>query len=191
MSTTTRQLEALVQIRQTMGPRPAGYAYCGMEDFILKRGTEFESSPLTLEEMEVVLAAARGQRFLLKGCFENAQKLVWRDKSRRLTYVEGYATGSVLAVHHSWVVLDGKKVIDPTWLRGDAPKHLNELGVAHGIQYGVLGEFAEPTSYRGVLFPDRPALKRGLKEASGLCLLDDWERSWPLLKAGAYEKYLG
>lgn len=48
-----------------------------------------------------------------KECFANAGKLALIDE--RFVYVEGYAIGSIVPVHHAWCVDNGGRIVEPTW----------------------------------------------------------------------------
>jgi len=84
----------------------------GSADYVLDRGEAFESHPLDAEQRAYVRKL--GSHWRLKECFYNGQVLA--DRHARLTYCEGYAVSDAgFPVHHGWVVLDGKHVIDVTW----------------------------------------------------------------------------
>lgn len=91
-----------------------------------------------------------------KHCFENAAELSFKHN---LVYVEGYALidNMPLLIHHAWCCKPGSNVvIDPT------TTNLRE--------------------YYGVPF-QRSVVEENYYRIDGVtCLLDDWERDWPILR---------
>jgi hypothetical protein len=79
------------------------WAYHGTEDFVLKEGRAYH--PQELPE--------KYPRGTIKECFHNAAMLAIEHPE--LTYVEGYAKGAIIPVHHAWCVDDKGNVIDNTW----------------------------------------------------------------------------
>ena len=75
-------------------------------------------------------------------CFRNAALMALGDPD--LEYVEGYAFGTVVPVHHAWVVNRKDEVLDPTWPDGSdyfgviiSPTMLRKM-MAETRMYGVL-----------------------------------------------------
>jgi len=140
-------------------PKPTT-PYKSMHDFVLDRGVEAVSSPLTDGERDVVHAAMRGLKVEMKQCFVNAQQLVMADGTGTLVYNEGWACGGFVTTHHGWATINGK-VIDVTWTVDGNP---------------VLGAFPDGWAYLGVRF-DRDAIPR--RPAS---IIDDPTHGWPVLR---------
>ena len=165
-------------MKQRSSNLPEDFHYAGVDDFVLDRGTSFESSPLTSEELQVLLKAidwCSVGRFMQKQCFYNSQMLVLSDFSDQLAYTEGYAIGRCgFAVHHGWCTLNDK-VIDLTW-RTEKPNHKGRL------TNRIFGEFSEPWSYWGVKFGQELIYQRIAETEMSGTLIDDWERGWPLFK---------
>lgn len=105
MSDTIREfLTAIVRMRSEAGHSllARGYAYEGMEDFVLRHGEEFEPTPLP-EGIE------RGEpRYCFTTAFEVAA-------AHGLEYVEGYAYNGTIPVHHAWNTRGDGRAIDATW----------------------------------------------------------------------------
>lgn len=100
-------LQTMKRLRESMGKRPEGMVYLGMEDFLLQHGQWYTIPVLTLEKVR------RGR---MKECFNNSLNLALREGFR---YVEGVATG-VIPVHHAWNSRGDGLVIDSTWTEGTA-----------------------------------------------------------------------
>lgn len=115
----------------------------GSADYVLDRGEAFESHTLDAEQRAYVRKL--GSHWRLKECFYNGQVLA--DRHARLTYCEGYAVSDLgIPVHHGWVVLDDKHVIDVTWRTNPfTPKARR-----------VRGAIPEGWAYYGVRFPTPP-----------------------------------
>ncbi|MGW4548494.1 hypothetical protein ACWEN4_19285 [Streptomyces violaceorubidus] len=95
-----------------------------------------------------------------KECYSSAARHARDDRPGRLIYAEGYALphGGNVPVGHAWCVRPDGTVVDPTW--ADAP----------GRAYIGVG-FREPQSW----------------PYDGGGILQDWQRSYPLLKGGLSE----
>ena len=96
-----QHLEAVAQLMREM-PRPTGYAFHSIDEWLLKHGRFWTPQPLP----------KRYRRGIPKWCFGNAQRLALHSKTLR--YVEGYAM-SVIPIHHAWCVDANDRVIDVTW----------------------------------------------------------------------------
>ena len=144
---------------------PSTFNYCGIEDYVLDRGTDQEvSEPLTTEELEFVqyLVGMLGP-FKMKQCFYNAQLTAIQNPE--FQYMEGFAQGRAgLPCHHGWLTLDGK-LVDLTW-RTDS-----------GV--GVLGVLPEGWRYRGVTFETEHLLERWLDTGEARAVIGDWTRGFP------------
>lgn len=144
---------------------PEGYNYSSIYDYVLDRGKLCLSEELTAEENRFLKSCLRYHRPKFKGCFSNAQKLVLKDTTERLVYVEGYAYGPAQSfpMHHGWVTLNNK-VIDTTW----------------GPVYGKL---PETWRYFGVSFSREDIYKTCLARKGELwSIIDDWKNGWPVLQ---------
>lgn len=73
-----------------------------LEKFIAEYGTGFPT-----------LAPDQPKPGRIKHCFKNATELVMSRKGLR--YVEGFAHGAVIPVHHAWCVDAAGHVIEATW----------------------------------------------------------------------------
>jgi hypothetical protein len=83
-----------------------GWAYCGIEDFILQHGQWFNITPIPTN---VIQGAP-------KCCFGNA---IIQAALHGYRYIEGYATTSItapLAFHHAWNADQYGNLIDSTWM---------------------------------------------------------------------------
>lgn len=152
-----KYLTQMVEMRAGFSKRP-GYNYVCMEDYVLDRGQQYEVRPLTAEEQKVVAKARRGEFFPEGYCYANAQRLVLADRSKKLLYVEGFASG-LFPVLHAWAVINGA-VVDVTW------ESMESKG--QELYYGV--ELS------------RDVIRAKRKEKKTLAILDDWENKYPLLK---------
>ncbi len=88
-------------------PRPDGFHYLGMEDFLLQHGRWYTPQPLP----------STVKRLRIKECFRNSLMTACEHGYK---YVEGLAFGCVMPVHHAWNVDDKGNVIDTTWESGEA-----------------------------------------------------------------------
>lgn len=150
-----------------MHGKPDGLAYSSHADFLLREGRSF--TPQTWAEANKDGEYEQGK---LRECYKNALELVLQHPD--LTYVEGYAYGSILPVQHAWAVDRDGKVIDPTWsrLEGDLSEKREYFGVPFSRDYvlhtvlenevyGVFGDF-NIDIYREPL-PDDAKVKVGRK----------------------------
>lgn len=120
------------------------WPYKSIAEFLVKHGQVYTWEPLAIKP----LLSERVPQY----CFENAYLLA---KRKKWWYVEGYALGSVIPVHHAWVVDPARStvVIDPTWKDEEAAY----FGVAFNI--ALVGRVRRRSS----------------------TVLDDWHKNWPLL----------
>lgn len=176
-------LEQMASMRVGMGALPKGFHYAGIEDFVLDRGTTFESQRLTIPEFDLVKATAQGMTFRVKECFYNAQRLVaLREHGEQLHYFEGIATCGLIPVHHGWVVVGGK-VVDFTWRLRDNPEfHLSVNAHKNMLKDRIWGRFPENWAYIGVEFPIELILETIDARGASVSMLDDWEGGWPPFK---------
>ncbi len=86
------------------------WRYKGFMDMIYQEGRFFDNSKC-IDQYE------KGEECQ---CYRNAALLMMEHPE--LTYVEGYACGAVLPVHHAWCVTKQGEVIDTTW-----PYHEEDL----------------------------------------------------------------
>jgi hypothetical protein len=163
-------------------PKPEGYLYSCMEDYVNTNGVEFSSEALTEREMVTVFDAIdkTRMRFQIKQCFYNSQMLVLADDSNELTYHEGWAFGrAIIAVHHGWATINGK-VIDLTWRLDQAIRKSGRL------RDRIVGLYPEGYEYVGVPFPDKQHLRKKMLDRGWVgSQIDDWENQWPLLRGEA------
>lgn len=129
-----------------------GQTYSCAQDVVLDSGRFFAPGSLSDTQRSIVLAAVRraresGAGFAPQRCFDNATRLVLADRTGELSYVEGFAVGTVMPVHHAWAIIGGK-VIDLTW-RCPTPAVVME----HEMSDRVLGEFGGRRAYVGIPFP--------------------------------------
>jgi hypothetical protein len=99
------QLMASMRAGMLRDHRRTEFHYLGYEDLVLREGVVFADP-----------AGPSPRKFGRTGkrdCFENALHAAM--ESGDLTYVEGWAMGSVIAVHHAWVADEDGNVHDPTW----------------------------------------------------------------------------
>ena len=79
-------LRAILGMKCMTRDIPSGYNYHGSEDYVLDRGREFKSQPLTDLERKQLFAAVDNykKRFQLKQCFANCQMLIFFDTAEVL-----------------------------------------------------------------------------------------------------------
>lgn len=77
-----------------------------VNDYLLKYGFEQPYEPRSYDR------ELYGSRQMAKECFRNALMMA---QERSLDYVEGYALGHGIPVHHAWCLDADGKVVDPTW----------------------------------------------------------------------------
>jgi hypothetical protein len=95
-------LEMVAKVRSQM-PKPDGFKFNGIEEFVLSEGRAWTAQPRP-ESVPMMTP---------KYCFDNSYRLAARSRGR-LRYVEGFAT-SVIPMHHAWTVDSAGNVVDPTW----------------------------------------------------------------------------
>lgn len=169
--------------KDTPSPLKNGLWYVGVEDYILTEGNAYLSAALDEVESKILSNAARGFKGQVKKCYQNAQKLVLRDKSNTLTYVEGYAMMPLcpFPLEHGWVELNGK-VIDPTW-----PLETCHSGALSGHPVGIL---PEGWAYYGVRFSRGSVVERHKRYGEHWSHIFDWSHRLPLLSNGPRSKPL-
>ena len=138
------EMEELVRTN----PAPHGFVYRGLAAFLLKHGREWP-----------VAASQHVPRFHAwpQACFSNAARLA-RRKSAQWRYVEGYAVGHVIPVHHAWCVNAQDEVVDPTW-----------------FQRGFAG-----TEYFGAEIPVEVVDRVQHKDCQSVLM--NWRRGYPLFR---------
>lgn len=181
-----KHLKETVKIRKKIA-RPEGIKYFGIEDYVLKKGKEYLSAPLTNDEMKFIFDKidCYSGSFKIKQCYYNSQMLLCMtnqisNPNMDLKYVEGYAVDSSWPVHHGWLSLNGK-VIDVTMRLLDKFKRTNKL-FPRRLANRVFGEFPEDRAYYGVEFETVTVLEALSDTGMAGTLIDDWQRGWPLLR---------
>ena len=174
-------LESMSALR---GTSPKGYKYSCFEAFVLAQGKTYPSAPILAERKKQILEHIKTHRmrFPIKQCYANCLEFVLTAPLPGVTYVEGFATGHLIPIHHAWLSVDGL-VFDPT-LRLKHKPELKRDSLATNRIWGGLGE----REYIGVEFADTTMLARRTVE-SGLfqSVIDDWQNDWPALK-GTYDR---
>jgi hypothetical protein len=153
------------------------FYYHGPEDYILDHGGPFTSATLTPEELEIVLAAAKGChiRFQLGNCYYNAQHLALYDPTGTLQYVEGVAIGlGAFPTLHGWVTIHNK-VVDLTWRVFTSSRK-------GSFRDRVLGEIPSGWAYNGVVFQSDWIRARWAKYGSAYSFLDDIYHGFPIFQ---------
>jgi len=159
-------LEAQCELTKTSfkSLRELGYAYGSINDFILSKGTQFESLSLTALEKDIVAKITKRLRPQKHACFLNSFRFLLNAKLYTefdWKYVEGYTWAVIAPVYHSWVSLNGK-VIDPTLRR--------------------YGEFPANEEYFGVIFSPDEYLEYCARTREARAYIDNYWERWPLLK---------
>jgi hypothetical protein len=180
ISTVRQWLDVSTRSREMLKiPKPEGYLYSCMEEYVNANGVDFSSEALTEREMVTVMDAVdrARMRFQIKQCFYNAQMLVLADDSGDLIYHEGWAFGkAIIAVHHGWASINGK-VIDLTWRLDQTLRKRGRL------RDRIIGLYPEGYEYVGVPFPDKRHLREKMLDRGWVgSQIDDWENRWPLLR---------
>lgn len=88
-------------------PRPKGFIYSNIYDFVLKNGSEH------IPNDPIINMGEKGM------CFMNSFNLV-ENKNGSLRYVEGYAYKVCIPMLHAWAIDENNYVYDPTWKDGKA-----------------------------------------------------------------------
>ena len=172
-----KYLAGTVRFKSRLSLRlPAGFNYLGAEDYLLDRGSPFESAPLTSEEQAIVDEALRRcptPRFKIGHCYFNAQMLVTSDPTQTLLYCEGMAMGTVpVPLMHGWVIINGK-VIDLTWRNGPRSKKGK-------FRDRVLGVIPNGWAYYGATFDTLTVLTRITRTGSVGCFLEDFANDFAI-----------
>lgn len=177
--TTLREfLQAMLDMKRHIQNIPKGYNYHGSEDYLLDRGREFKSQPLTDLERTQVFAAVDnwGRRLPIKQCFCNCQMLLFYDTAEVLTYHEGYACGPAgMPVLHAWLSIGSRKVVDPTWRKEDFKRKGR-------LPDRIIGEIPEGWTYFGVEIPRMDIIERAIDTEMTASFLEDWKGGFPLFK---------
>lgn len=162
----------------------SNWKYSSVEDYVVQKGIVFSSAPLTTEELAIIYDAAGHEEYPIKQCFANSQKLVMNDRSNKLLYTEGFASG-VIPIHHGWVSIN-RKVVDLTMrvyeiINGGIEKKL-QLHNHKRFKDRVLGILPAGREYVGVTF-DREIVLNSMKATMMYqSLIDNWQQHWPLLQ---------
>lgn len=127
-----------------------------------------------------------------KQCFGNSQEVALALFESSVVYVEGVVTSVIGAIKHGWVRNDKHPVIDVT-LRPlskpnkDLAKKLFEAGKVKSIEAGMkpLGTPEDDANreYFGVPLSTDYVRQSVIDQEIHTCLIDNWERGWPLLNA--------
>ena len=168
----TTYLKQVASMQAGIG-KPDTFNYYGLEDYVFDRGVpQTLSTPLTEEEQDALFKTAdRVGPFLQKQCFHNAQMLAMTNPD--LKYVEGYAQGRVIPVHHAWVTLNGK-LIDLTWRVENAqPCRLSDR---------ILGVIPEGWQYIGITFDTETIRERVVESGETRNMIGDYTRGFPLFQ---------
>ena len=178
-------LESLLRFRKEHWKKLPFY-YQGVEDFLLQHGKQFESSPLTEEEEEIVFKALEEYTQVFgdpqpQHCFDTSQRIMRAPSN--LMYAEGYVYNGIGQTRHGWNVINGK-VIDFVL------QHPQKTGTYRPIT-GVIPEGWE---YFGMEVPSKlvfenmlAELKRVHERGDGQFrvvtpVLDNYEQDFPLLR---------
>lgn len=146
--------------------------YSCAQDLVQDRGRLFSSSPLSDTQLSIVFAAIRraqnaGVKFVPQRCFCNATQLVLADRTGEISYVEGFALGQTLPIHHAWAIIGGK-VVDLTWT------HLTPVSVMnHDLGDRILGNYTSVRAYMGIPFPRQNVLERFQLHGNAQPFFDD------------------
>lgn len=155
-----------------------------VEDYVVSNGQLFNSVALTPEELHIIYTACDNNKFPIKECFANSQKIVSNDMSGKLVYVEGYASG-IIPVHHGWVGINGK-VIDLTMrvyeIVGGNIERKVKTHKHRRWPDRVLGVLPRGREYIGVSFTREQVLANMVATKMYQSLIDNWQAGWPLLK---------
>lgn len=182
MDSLQAYMTLMVKLREMAGMIPKGFAYSCVEDYVFSNGRPMVSEPLTKEQSAYIRSVIHRGRFPLKECFANSQRVLLSTQDDRLAYYEGYATTGLLPVHHGWLVLDGRCVIDLTWRQPDAKSHFVTKGPV--MKTRILGEIPPRYAYYGVEAATRSEILKTIRETKmWISFLDDWHRDYPKLKA--------
>jgi hypothetical protein len=175
-------LRQMTQIRGT--PTPP-FKYNTFEHFVLEQGAPAVSQPFPAGRKTEILTAIRRRRlrFPIKQCFGNSLEFLLATMLPGVVYVEGYATGVIMPVHHAWVTVDGA-VLDLTmrlhWPHAPGRKR-------DSIRTNRIWGDLQGREYYGVAFPDRAFhVKRALATGLFSSVIDDWPNNWPALR-GEYD----
>lgn len=176
-------LDQMVLLRSMQGWKPPwGYKYGGMEEFVIAHGRLFASRKPTAEQIAYVKSVAGRQRYMMKECYSNAQRLLLQEAflpvEKRLRYVEGYVGGTLFPIMHGWLVLDGDIVIDPTF-KADGSARVSGPG---GVASGTLGVYRSPREYFGVTFQTDAVLDTMRRCREYRTLIDDPDFQFPAMR---------
>ena len=168
-------LEQMDFMAEQMG-RPDSF-----ESYVLREGRPIESQELTADEMAYILDVTKRGVYPIKQCYYNSQTiLVYRDRERRLTYVEGYCAHAIIPVLHGWLEIGGK-VVDVTMRTKVRAKRRR-------LADRVLGCWSDGREYFGVPMDRDYVLERMVDRRAAGSLIDDFEGRWPLMRKERPEK---
>jgi hypothetical protein len=157
-------------MKQSGHEKPAEFAYASIYEYFLKNGKQFQSNPLSPEELEILKNDIKRHKSLYKAkqCFYNAQRIAQNIKNAK--YVEGYVWSNniPIAIEHAWNSLNGK-VIDFTMFHTNNGKP-------------VVGVIPEGWEYFGVELPTRMIYDTWSRHGLSISLVDNYLDNFPLLK---------
>ena len=157
---------------------PKNYHYLGGEDYVLDRGSLFQSQALTKAERTAILDALQScsvKRFQMGHCFYNTQMLIGFSAPDTFQYCEGWAIGFVgLPTLHAWLIINGK-IFDPTW-RTERPTYRGKLSTR------IWGTFPETWAYYGAIFHTAEVVSRLSRIKVTGSFLDDIAFGFPLFQ---------
>ena len=146
---------------------PEGYHYSSPEEFLLQEGKQYQSQPLTEDEIEYLKTLQHETiRYKMKECFYNAQSLSMC--SPKIRYAEGYLFSGIIPVEHGWSVFNGK-VLDFTMA------HSND-------NEPILGVIPDGWEYFGVELPTKSIRHHWSTYGESNPLISNYREKYPLLK---------
>lgn len=171
----TDYLKRFKELRESGNPKPKGYAYSGVEDYVLTHAHLFESAEFTEAEADYAQHLFDLEEWEIKQCFSNSQQILLNyhvvnpQRGMKLRYIEGYATTGIIPFLHGWLSLNGK-VLDPTL------RH-------HLTGERTQGVIAPDFEYFGTEIDSVWILKRVRATKCWGSILDCYEMDYPLLRS--------
>lgn len=183
--------------KKRANPAPQLRAHLGMitmaerrpspQAVVLKKGLEFESTPLTQDEITLVnkiaqLTIASFGDFKAKECFSNAQKFLYNAQKiapdADIRYIEGYFAFASLPIpiHHGWISFNNK-LIDLTLTQSEYDSKLK------GLKDRIVGIIPTEFEYIGIPIDTEDIIHKIEHDHETYMILDDWRPQFRKLRA--------
>lgn len=177
-------LKLMSGVHNRMGgqQKHASAVYRSIDDLLLAEAVPYVATEPNSEERSVIecalarLLEADHDFGIARSCFRSSFLL--HSFGNQFTYVEGYASSSIIPTLHAWCLYDGRILVDPVY------RTTRRWGIERrqSMADAIIGTPPEHTEYFGVHFPAE-WIEENIVRA-GCSYLDDWEHGWPFIQHG-------